>query len=1515
METKKLSAGGGTRWRKATSALAALALGVTGLAAGTLALTPAPIAVAEEAPGSTEATAIEATGVVDPFQKFSYNGQVFFARNGDMAASGVKPEDMMQNVKVFLQWIDGSGYVSPIYYTTTNTEGKFAFDLSKPLVDPLGVEHKFRLAGINGSKTRVRTWAESPDENLMVVKGGDKFSGTFHGRLERANESWDFAVGIERIVGAQIAFSERPNAVGWLAKPEAEWTAAPGSDGIWNDSGNSGTFRGKAWWEQAEGAGSPAGLYEYQSSNGDKAATNVKIVASYVNDEVARAFKQWENDHRGYTVQAFKEAQEQIVKTYQEQHGVGSHIAETVVGTVKADTNYYIPFQGLWGRGYQNDKGVPAGKTWGAVADDDGAHSSVTKWGSVGERHVNTEYMYAYPVVDGKQDVWMKAFPINMFQSPSKNGGIELASDNISAQDFALLATSPNHNVTNYDVNTNPAAPGDDPAVSETRGLVPLSSYTIQWFKDGQPVDGARCTPMDTSATGSLTSCDLPIPEDLATPAIFTSAVFPAASAANNLDDALLADAFLADPTYLDYEDADATVGQAATSNPIFDNPKTAGTTEQKPAAATFELGTLPDGVTADQVSVNPDTGVVTFTPTEAQQGQSFDIPVLMKFNPMGGNPEVTSVTKKATATFTVANTTPPADPDLTDSLDAVGGSVVVPVSVSDEDLTAALKGAVSVTDTKGTEDTADDEAVPATDPRITSIVPTNGLPAKTVGETTVPMTVTYRDDSTDAPDVSVTFVADVVPVTDPDNPPVVPDNYVDVTFAAGEHGSFADGAVTVVKVNPAVEVTLTAPDVTAADGWRFTGWDKNLTGTFAQATTITAQYAQVSPDDGDGDGVPDDQDDCAGTPAGAQVDENGCSVAPSVNNGDPLPGITGVVGTPITEVVIPVENPGKATDLQCSATGLADGLVITYDAARGGCVISGTPTAPIDGTYTVSVSYDPVDDGSDTPKSVTSEPGDITVTQPTSPDDGDGDGVPDDQDDCADTPAGVTVDENGCSVAQLLEPAYPNTLVVPGTPATVDPSFTDKDGAKATAPEGTTFALKNGWTAPAGYTVTIDPNTGEITVSAPDQPTANTAEEFDVPVVVTYPNNGGIDEVNAHFQLDTDGDGDPDVTDPDDDNDKVDDDQENQDGTDPKNPDTDGDGLKDGDEKDHDTDPTNPDTDGDGINDGDEVNGYEGGDPTDPKNPDTDGDGLKDGDETNTTVDPDTGKTVPDPDQKDEPRTNPADADTDKDGINDGDELTGEKNPFDEDGNLTEDSGKPGAPTDPTNPDTDGDGVTDGDEIGTKVDENGKTVADPDQKDEPVTDPNSADTDGDGLSDGDEVNHKDKDGNLDPTDPLNPDSDGDGLSDGDEVNGDKNPFQGDKYDPSGKPGNTNPNDPDTDGDGINDADEVTGRGNSVSGKPTNPNRADTDGDGRQDGDEVNTMVDPGTGKTVADPGQKGEPVTDPAVTDDFGGAGEPASPERMPETGSVLAGLLGVSVLVVAAGGVLVAARRRRTE
>ncbi|MCG7279643.1 YPDG domain-containing protein, partial [Corynebacterium imitans] len=124
---------------------------------------------------------------------------------------------------------------------------------------------------------------------------------------------------------------------------------------------------------------------------------------------------------------------------------------------------------------------------------------------------------------------------------------------------------------------------------------------------------------------------------------------------------------------------------------------------------------------------------------------------------------------------------------------------------------------------------------------------------------------------------------------------------------------------------------------------------------------------------------------------------------------------------------------------------------------------------------------------------------------------------------------------------ANTVEPAYEDKLVVPGKETKSSPTFKDKDGKDAKAPEGSKFKITDGFTVPDGYEVKVDENTGEITVTIPDESklSADTVEEFDVPVTVTYP-DGSTDKTDANFKLDTDGDGKPDSEDEDDDGDGI---------------------------------------------------------------------------------------------------------------------------------------------------------------------------------------------------------------------------------------------------------------------------------------------------------------------------------------------------------------------------------------
>ena len=81
-----------------------------------------------------------------------------------------------------------------------------------------------------------------------------------------------------------------------------------------------------------------------------------------------------------------------------------------------------------------------------------------------------------------------------------------------------------------------------------------------------------------------------------------------------------------------------------------------------------------------------------------------------------------------------------------------------------------------------------------------------------------------------------------------PDEPsdPKPSEEYVRITFAKGDHGTLEGNTAVDVKKNTEVDLSGKAPKVKAADGWKFSGWSKNLKGKFAVDTTITAQYKEL---------------------------------------------------------------------------------------------------------------------------------------------------------------------------------------------------------------------------------------------------------------------------------------------------------------------------------------------------------------------------------------------------------------------------------------------------------------------------------------------------------------------------------------------------------------------------------------------------------------------------------------------------------------------------------------------
>ena len=780
-------------------------------------------------------------------EKKTYAGRAWLQTTGTAMNAFGSGDVPMAGVKVYLQWVNGKGHVSKIYYTTSEADGTYVINLDHP---DLENGNEFQLAG--DGKFAIRTWINNPDpEKYNVVKQGDGIYG-FHTRLNRTNESWDFTAGINRIVNSMVILQDKVGADTWLMKPEDQWEKSPNASGEWPEEGIYGTARGTVWFENGDYAGSLAN--QWINDGNDVKATGTKIVASYLNDEVTRQLDEWKKNNEGYQVDDMRKAQAEIIKAYQEEHGVGSHIAETVVGVAKADGTYYIPFRGLYGiSATKQNSGLKVSWTitddeYGKlVSDADISHNNLMAWnGTIGQkhRHINQDYMYITPLIDN-YNVWSNGFPSNIFQNPAdKFLTMVEPAYNIGAINYAIMAPQPIIDALNYDASGDHNAFAGDKVEATIGGLLPAREYQVQWFRDGVAV-GDPVTIVST-VDGTFAPADstsYTIPNDLTGDTNFTVAVFEQGTNTKSLDNALALDSLLASVPVADsyvpvYKPVDGTVGEeAVVAAPTFTD-KDGNSTDKDGNPVTAPAGTKFTTATTDEekqkanlpsdatvlspanVTVDEATGKITVKGEGLPAKGTYVTPVVVTYP--DGSKDYTY------ATVSVAK-------DYTETYTANGGTINK--ELGQPTTNADLANAVTYTK----------DGKVATAPVGTKVAPKDGttLPdGNTPGVYDIPTVVTYPDETTDEVTVKV-VVGNVIPVTDPDKQ-TTPDGYVRVTFAPGDHGKFADGAVTVYDVKQGTakaELDKVVPEVTPEEDYLHTGWSPEIPATIDAQSTFTAQY------------------------------------------------------------------------------------------------------------------------------------------------------------------------------------------------------------------------------------------------------------------------------------------------------------------------------------------------------------------------------------------------------------------------------------------------------------------------------------------------------------------------------------------------------------------------------------------------------------------------------------------------------------------------------------------------
>ena len=799
------------------------------------------------------------------------SGHVYITDYGTYSTMSNGLTDAPDGTKVYMQWMDTDGAISPIYVATTHSNigtsagqggaGLYAFNLSSSTkgnvvkdgwTDANGKVHVYNAT----AGQYYRLWVvdtKSADGNTLTMfrQAGGFYAGSWVNSVTSSNLGQFPLIGTNMQRTAVFMYelpegvtNQGDNGVSYMTTSADQWKtydqgtlSAPAVTGAQTTDGTTSaglSISGRVWLESTAGDAANSGTGpNYNAAMGDGVASGYTVVASVLTEEGATAYK---NSVSSLDNSLQAAAAKELLEAHPE------YIAETVKTTTDSNGQYSLAFSS------------------DAITSAANQHEAI--------------YMF---VMDKNGNVVTAYSPYTttLFRSPSATGTSSLSAQTVPAYNaiafnspswynvnFAVVPnTIVNLDITNYDTTNNPASYGDTANVKlsdySASGSGQLSALddSIKWTSSNDS-SFSLSVPVSSINDGSLANLTISADGKTVTTADGQSYTFDEAIPEGTVFTASLvegtvtvaADSFMVKTTDAkkyepNYADQTVAAGQTASVTPTFTDKE--GNTVTLPEGTTFtSSATDANGTSASAwATLDPSTGEIIYTPSADQASGDYEVPVTVTY----ADGSTDQVTATVHVTNQAADYTPVYNNDGHKYVKA-GDSVDFPAP------TFTDKDGNTVTVPSGTTFTAGDTSFPGTvtvDPTTGAITATANDNA-TAGDYTVPVTVTYPDGTSEVVNATVTVVpapdkvtTTTVPYTTTYTADPTKDAGVQTVVTEGQNGSTTTTTTQNVDPNTGAltDGTSTTSSTPATDA-------VISVGTKPTTTTETIPYETVKEDD-----------------------------------------------------------------------------------------------------------------------------------------------------------------------------------------------------------------------------------------------------------------------------------------------------------------------------------------------------------------------------------------------------------------------------------------------------------------------------------------------------------------------------------------------------------------------------------------------------------------------------------------------------------------------------------------